>query len=290
MANKRLKRQLLLRKLFNKRRLVILNEDTFEETFSLKLNLMNVFVVATVGAILIIFVTTYIIAFTPLREYIPGYASSKLKEEALEMAIKSDSLEKSVKINNAYIASIKKVLTGDLEYAKLNKDSIKALDVSEIDVSGLSPTEKEQELRDQVIKEDKYNVFESSTPKVSFVLFPPAQGSILQKYNAGNKHLAVTIALTNNTPIKSVGAGTIIFSDWTPSSGYVVIVRHKDDILSVYKNAASVTKKQGNTVKAGEVIALAGNANTVQNSGATLHFELWKDGFPIDPTQFINFN
>ena len=290
MANKRLKRQLLLRKLFNKRRLVILNEDTFEETFSLKLNLMNVFVVGTIGAILIIFVTTYIIAFTPLREYIPGYASSKLKQEALEMAIKSDSLEKSVKINNAYIASIKKVLTGDLEYAKLNKDSIKALDVSEIDVSGLSPTEKEQELRDQVIKEDKYNVFESSTPKVSFVLFPPAQGSILQKYNAGNKHLAVTIALTNNTPIKSVGAGTIIFSDWTPSSGYVVIVRHKDDILSVYKNAASVTKSQGNIVKSGEVIALAGNANNVQNSGATLHFELWKDGFPIDPTQFINFN
>ena len=290
MANKKLKRQLLLKKLYNKRRLVILNEDTFEETFSLKLNLMNVFVVGTIGAILIIFVTTYIIAFTPLREYIPGYASTKLKQDALEMAIKSDSLEKSVKINNAYIASIKKVLTGDLEYAKLNKDSIKALDVSEIDVSGLSPTEKEQELRDQVIKEDKYNVFESSTPKVSFVLFPPAQGSILQKYNAGNKHLAVTIALTNNTPIKSVGAGTIIFSDWTPSSGYVVIVRHKDDILSVYKNAASVTKKQGNTVKAGEVIALAGNANTVQNSGATLHFELWKDGFPIDPTQFINFN
>ena len=290
MANKRLKRQLLLRKLFNKRRLVILNEDTFEETFSLKLNLMNVFVVGTIGAILIIFVTTYIIAFTPLREYIPGYASSKLKQDALEMAIKSDSLEKSVKINNAYIASIKKVLTGDLEYAKLNKDSIKALDVSEIDVSGLSPTEKEQELRDQVIKEDKYNVFESSTPKVSFVLFPPAQGSILQKYNAGNKHLAVTIALTNNTPIKSVGAGTIIFSDWTPSSGYVVIVRHKDDILSVYKNAASVTKSQGNIVRSGEVIALAGNANNLQNSGATLHFELWKDGFPIDPTQFINFN
>lgn len=290
MANKKLKRQLLLKKLYNKRRLVILNEDTFEETFSLKLNLMNVFVVGTIGAILIIFVTTYIIAFTPLREYIPGYASSKLKKEALEMAIKSDSLEKSVKINNAFIASIKKVLTGDLEYAKLNKDSIKALDASEIDLSVLSPTEKENELREQVIKEDKYNVFESSKPKVSFVLFPPVQGAILQKYNVANKYLAVKIALTDNTPIKSVAAGTIIFSDWTPSSGFVVIIRHKDDILSVYKNAASVTKKQGNMVKSGEVIALAGAINQVQNSGATLHFELWKDGFPIDPTQFINFN
>ena len=110
MAKKKVKRQLLLRKLFNKRRLIILNEDTFEETFSLKLNLMNVFVVGTIGAILIIITTTYIIAFTDLREYIPGYASTKLKQEAMEMAIKSDSLEKMVKVNNAYIASIKKVL------------------------------------------------------------------------------------------------------------------------------------------------------------------------------------
>lgn len=289
MLNKRLKRQLLLNKLYNKRRLVILNEDTFEETFSLKLNLMNVFVVGSVGAILIIFFTTYIIAFTPLREYIPGYASSKLKQQALEMAIKSDSLEKSVKINNTYIASIKKVLTGDLEYAKLNKDSIKALNLELLDESEVDPTEKEKELRQQVIKEDKFNVFDSAKPKVAFVLFPPVQGTIIEKYNPKNKHLAITLALTNNTPIKSIGAGTIIFSDWTPSSGYVVIIRHKDDILSVYKNAASVTKSQGNIVKSGEVIALAGTS-TPQKTNATLRFELWKDGFPIDPTQFINFN
>ena len=289
MLNKRLKRQLLLNKLYNKRRLVILNEDTFEETFSLKLNLMNVFVVGSVGAILIIFFTTLIIAFTPLREYIPGYASSKLKQQALEMAIKSDSLEKSVKINNTYIASIKKVLTGDLEYAKLNKDSIKALNLELLDESEVEPTAVEKELRKQVIKEDKFNVFDAAKPKVGFVLFPPARGSVIEKYNPKNKHLAITLALTNNTPIKSIGAGTIIFSDWTPSAGYVVIIRHKDDILSVYKNAASVTKSQGNIVKSGEVIALAGTS-TPQKTNATLRFELWKDGFPIDPTQFINFN
>jgi murein DD-endopeptidase MepM/ murein hydrolase activator NlpD len=289
MSNNRLKQQLLLKKLYNKRRLVILNEDTFEETFSLKLNLMNVFVVGSVGAILIIFFTTFIIAFTPLREYIPGYASSKLKQQALEMAIKSDSLEKSVKINNTYIASIKKVLTGDLEYAKLNKDSIKALNLELLDESEVEPTAVEKELRKQVIKEDKFNVFDSAKPKVGFVLFPPARGSVIEKYNPKNKHLAITLALTNNTPIKSIGAGTIIFSDWTPSAGYVVIIRHKDDILSVYKNAASVTKSQGNIVKSGEVIALAGTS-TPQKTNATLRFELWKDGFPIDPTQFINFN
>ncbi len=289
MSNYQLKRQQLLKKLYTKRRLVILNEDSFEETFSLKLNLMNVFVVGSVGAILIIFVTTYIIAFTPLREYIPGYASSKLKQEALEMAIKSDSLEQSVKINNAYITSIKKVLTGDLEYAKLNKDSIKALGPEGIDEASIVPTENEKKLREQVIKEDKFNVFDSAQPKVGFVLFAPVQGTIIEKYSPKNKHLAVTVALGKNTPIKSIGAGTIIFSDWTPSSGYVVIIRHKDDILSVYKNAASVTKSQGNIVKSGEVIALAGTS-IPQKTNATLRFELWKDGFPIDPTQFINFN
>mgnify|MGYP000202068105 CR=1 len=289
MSNYQLKRQQLLKKLYTKRRLVILNEDSFEETFSLKLNLMNVFVVGSVGAILIIFVTTYIIAFTPLREYIPGYASSKLKQEALEMAIKSDSLEQSVKINNAYITSIKKVLTGDLEYAKLNKDSIKALGPEGIDEASIVPTENEKILREQVIKEDKFNVFDSAQPKVGFVLFAPVQGTIIEKYSPKNKHLAVTVALGKNTPIKSIGAGTIIFSDWTPSSGYVVIIRHKDDILSVYKNAASVTKSQGNIVKSGEVIALAGTS-IPQKTNATLRFELWKDGFPIDPTQFINFN
>ena len=288
MFKKRLKRKLLIKKLFNKRRLIILNEDTFEETFSLKLNLMNVFLVATLGAIFLIGITTYIIAFTPLREYIPGYASTTLKKEATNLAIKSDSLEALVQDNRAYINSIKKVLTGEVDYAKFNKDSLIASEKQVVDESKLVSSEAEQQLRDEVMQEDKFNVFESAKPKVSFVLFPPAQGKIIQKYSAANKHLAVTLTLMNNTPIKAVATGTIVFADWTPSNGYVVIMRHQDGILSVYKNLASITKKQGDTVRSGEVIALAGITNP--NSGITLHFELWKDGFPIDPTQFINFN
>ena len=289
MSEKRLTRRILLNKLFLKNRLVILNEDTFEEIFSFKLNLTNVFISVTIGAFLLIIFTTYIIAFTPLREFIPGYSSSKLKKDATELALKSDSLTTALKQNEAYLKAIKKVLTGDLEYANLNKDSIKALDPEGIDEASIAPTENEKVLREQVIKEDKFNVFDSAKPKVGFVLFPPVQGTIIEKYSPKNKHLAITLALGKNTPIKAIGAGTIIFSDWTPSSGYVVIIRHKDDILSVYKNAASVTKSQGNIVKSGEVIALAGTS-TPQKTNATLRFELWKDGFPIDPTQFINFN
>lgn len=288
MAKRSIKRKILLKKLLNKRRLVILNEDTFEETFSLKLNLMNVFVVVTLSAIFLIGITTYIIAFTPLREYIPGYASTQLKKDALNLAIQSDSLQKKVDVNNFYITSIKKVLTGDLEYAKLNKDSLKPTEKQIIDENTLLASSSEKELREKVIAEDKFNVFETAKPKVSFILFPPAQGVIIEKYNAKNNHLAVKIALAKDTPIKAVAAATIIFADWTPSNGYVVIARHQEGLLSVYKNAGSVTKKQGDTVKSGEVIALTGNTSN-QEANIFLHFELWKDGFPIDPTQFINF-
>ena len=288
MPQKRIIRQVLKQKLFTKNRLVILNEDTFEEIFSLRLTLMNVFVVATIGTGLIIFVTTYIIAFTPLREFIPGYSSSKLKREATELALKSDSLAFALKKNEAYLASIKKILTGDLEFAKFNKDSIvaaEAVDVAKID---MSPTEEDLKLREQVAQEDKYNLFKQAESKVSIVLFPPAKGSITQNYNSKSKHFAVDLALAKNTPIKAIISGTVIFADWTPNSGNVIILRHNNGFISAYKNTASLTKNVGDVVKTGEVIALAGLSGQ-ESSGIHLHFELWKDGYSINPTQFIDF-
>ncbi|WP_333599009.1 M23 family metallopeptidase [Flavobacterium sp.] len=288
MSEKRLKRKILKKKLFTKNRLVILNEDTFAEVFSLRLTLMNVFVVATIGALLIIFVTTYIIAFTPLREYIPGYASSKLKRDATELALKSDSLTNALKKNEAYIASIKKILTGDLDYAKFSKDSITPATSEPISEDDLKPSKADLQLREEVAREDKYNLFEKAKPKVSVVLFPPVKGMITDKFNPKNKHYAVDIALAKNTPIKSILSGTVIFADWTPNTGNVVIIRHNNGFISVYKHAASVTKQQGDVVKTGEVIALAGSTGQ-ESTGVHLHFELWKDGYPIDPSIFIEF-
>ena len=155
MSEKRLKRKIIKKKLFTKNRLVILNEDTFEEIFSLRLTLMNVFVVATIGALLIIFVTTYIIAFTPLREYIPGYASTQLKKDATELALKSDSLNTALKKNEAYIQSIKKVLTGDLQYAKFNKDSILASISEPISEEALKPSKSDLKFREKIAEEEK---------------------------------------------------------------------------------------------------------------------------------------
>ncbi|TGD58653.1 peptidase [Flavobacterium humi] len=157
MSEKRLKRKAFLNKITAKNRLVILNEDTFEEIFSFKLNIINVFIAATIGAIFLISVTSYIIAFTPLREYIPGYASTKLKKDAIVLGLKSDSLEFALKKNDAYIQSVKKVLTGDLEYAKVNKDSIMASEYVDPSEYNFEASKEELELRKQVEEEAQKN-------------------------------------------------------------------------------------------------------------------------------------
>ncbi|HMI07182.1 MAG TPA: M23 family metallopeptidase, partial [Flavobacterium sp.] len=239
-------------------------------------------------AFLIITITTYIIAFTPLREFIPGYASNKLKRDATELALKSDSLSNSIKNNQAYINSIKKVLTGDLEYAKLNKDSILASKLETSAEETIKPSAEDSKLREEVAHEDKYNLFEKAQSKVNVVLFPPVRGPITEKFSSRNKHFSVDIALAKDTPIKAIQNGTVIFADWTPSTGNVIILRHNNGFISVYKHAASLTKSQGDIVKTGEVIALAGSTGQ-ESTGVHLHFELWKDGYPIDPTQFIEF-
>ena len=287
MSLKRFRKERIKKQLFSKNRFVILNEETFEEIFSLKLTLMNVFLVATLGAFLIIFVTTYIIAFTPLKEYIPGYSSSKLKSEATALALKSDSLTTMLHNNEMYLTSVRKALTGDVDYMKLNKDSIKAggLETNGID---LNPSKAELELRKKVALEDKYNLFEKAKPKVDLVLFPPVRGPITEKYNSKEKHFAVDIALAKNTPIKAVANGTVIFADWTPTNGNVIILRHNNEFLSVYKHCESLTISQGDVVKTSEVIAIAGSTGE-QSTAIHLHFELWKDGYPVDPTQFIDF-
>lgn len=149
------KKKNLRKKLFIKNRLIILNEDTFEEIFSFRLTLMNVFVTFTLGGIFLILVTTFIIAFTPLREFIPGYSSTELKRNATKLAIKSDSLETALRQNEAYIKGIQKVLKGEVEYSKFNKDSILAETVENPSDLNMKASEAEIKLREDVSKTEK---------------------------------------------------------------------------------------------------------------------------------------
>ncbi|SFC55735.1 peptidase [Flavobacterium phragmitis] len=161
------KKKSFRRKLFTKNRLVILNEDTFEELFSFKLNLMNVFVTFTLGGIFLILITTFIIAFTPLREFIPGYSSTELKRNATKLAIKSDSLETALRQNEAYIKGVQKVLKGELEYSKFNKDSILAETVEDPKDLNMKASDAEIKLRDEVAKNEKEQPTKSQKKKKS---------------------------------------------------------------------------------------------------------------------------
>lgn len=287
MTNKEKGAKRFKRKLLHKYRLVILNEETFEERFSFKLNRLNVFVFSTLFALFLILTTTYIIAFTPLREYIPGYSSTTLKKKATELAYQADSLQKILDVNEQYLTSIKKVLTGDVKTVEFNKDSI--IEVAKTDPSVLIRTSrKDSLLRQEVAKEDKYNPL--IAPQVQeYALFAPVKGTISEPYNSKTKHYAVDIVTARDSPIKAIADGNVIFAEWTAATGYVIILKHNNNLISVYKHNAMLTKEQGEIVKAGEVIATVGNTGEL-TTGPHLHFELWRDGYPINPTSFIDFD
>nr|WP_156133174.1 M23 family metallopeptidase [Lacinutrix sp. Hel_I_90] len=276
------------KKLLHKYRLVILNEDTFEERLALKLTRLNVFILLGISSIILVGFTVLLIAFTSLREYIPGYSSTALKKQALELNYKTDSLQQILTNNDRYYASIKKVLKGEVSSVEINRDSIidaASIDLNEID---LNPIKEDSILRAMVDKEDKYSLFDSARSKINFVLFPPVNGEISEAYNVKEKHYAVDIIVAKNTPIKATADGTVIFSEWTAQTGFVILIEHSHGLISVYKHNASLTKAQGDLVKAGEVIATAGNTGEL-TTGTHLHFELWSDGYPVNPTNFIDF-
>ncbi|WP_026754270.1 M23 family metallopeptidase [Sediminibacter sp. Hel_I_10] len=277
------------KKLLHKYRLVVLNEDTFEERFAIKLTRLNVFVIMSLGSILLIAGTIFLIAFTSLREYIPGYSSTALKKQATLLNYQTDSLQNVIDLNAQYYSSIKKVLTGDVKTIDFNRDSI--IDAAKIDASQISliPTKEDSILRDLVDKEDKYNVFQSATTATNFVLFPPVNGQISAGYNIEDKHYAVDVVVKKDTPVKATADGTVIFAEWTAQTGYVIIIEHNFELISVYKHNASITKEQGDLVKSGEVIAMAGNSGEL-TTGPHLHFELWNRGYPVNPANFIDFN
>lgn len=288
MVAKKKPKKRIAKKLLHKYRLVILNEDTFEERLSFKLTRLNVFVLTMLSAIFLITATTLLIAFTPLREYIPGYSSTALKKQAVELSYQTDSLQKVIEVNERYYASIKKVLQGEISPVDFNRDSVIEAAKNDIAQRDLQPSKEDSLLREKVDKEDKFNLFESATSVSNFVLFPPVIGTITEPYNADEKHYAIDIAVAKDTPIKSTADGTVIFAEWTAGTGYVVIIEHSYGLISVYKHNASLTKNQGDLVKAGEVIATAGNTGDL-TTGPHLHFELWSDGYPINPNNFIEF-
>ena len=217
------KKQKLKQKLLSKYRLVILNDNTFEEKISFNLTRLNVFVISGFSIIALIALTTVLIAFTPLREYIPGYSSTKLKNKAHQLTNKADSLQIALQINKKQLNSIRKVLTGNV-FPLDSVNKIKESTIIEGDFISVPTTIEDSLLREKVAREDKYNLLDGEQQKVNFVLFPPVKGSISEGFKPENKHFAVDVVVAVGTAVKSVADGRVTLEKNHPGLGVSLIL------------------------------------------------------------------
>tara|TARA_B110000503_G_scaffold84679_1_gene128843 strand:- start:3874 stop:4740 length:867 start_codon:yes stop_codon:yes gene_type:complete len=287
LAKKEKKKGKFKQKLTDKYRLVVLNEDTFEERFSLKLSRLNVFVLGGVFSILLIAITAVIIAFTAIKEYIPGYASSKLKADAIKLTFDADSLKQKLAILENYTKALKPILTGEISSEEIDSLQVKARQIT-IDESELDASKEDSLFREKIDRETRFAILNNSKSNVKIVFFAPLTGTISQDFEATSKHFAIDIVAKTGTPVKAVADGTAIFSGWSAETGYVLLLKHDNDYISVYKHNGNLLKQQGDFVKSGEVIASVGSTGEL-STGPHLHFELWKGGYAMNPTNFIDF-
>ena len=286
MKSKQGDKKSFISKLLTKYRLVLLNDSTYEEKTSFKISRLNVFSALFALMFIIVLITSGILFFTPIREYIPGYSSTSLQKQANLLSYKTDSLRQIVFLNDQYINSLKKVLTGDLETIEYEPDSVVYKDAMDIQI--IEKSKEDSILRQLVDNEDKYNLANINKDKDFYLLTSPISGAVSQNYSIADDHLAIDISVDIGTPVKAVSNGRVILSEWTTQTGYVLIIDHGNDLISVYKHNSKLLKSQGEIVKQGEIIALSGNSG-VLTSGPHLHFELWSEGFSIDPNTLINF-
>ncbi len=281
------KKQSLLRQRFlNKYRLVILKEDSYEEKFSYRLSGLNIFLLSSLLAGVIISLTTSLIAFTPLKEYIPGYDSTLLRANAVKNIEIVDSLTRVVYNNQKFINSVGAVISGDIQKNDIETNLSSTINPST--KANIKITLEDSVLRKIVEKEDRFNALEPANKKVDFVLFSPVVGKISSNFDPSLRHYGIDIALPLKTPVKSIAAGSVVFSELTVQTGHVIIIKHLFGLVSVYKHNDSGLIRQGDLIESGQVIAFSGNSGEI-TTGPHLHFELWREGSPVDPTEYINF-
>lgn len=279
----------IYRRLRNKYRLVIMNDETFEEKVSVTLSPLNVFVFAGTIIISLITFTIYIIAFTPLREYIPGYADVNMQRKLVALTYKADSLTKSVAARDLYLMNLRAVINGNVGSDSFPENRP---DMVRYDTLQIPPASAEDSaLRALIESEDRFSLSPSSGPVSSisnFYFFTPVKGTVTSTFNPKIKHFGIDIVAGPNEVIKTTLDGTVVMADWTSETGYVIAVQHSNNLFSIYKHNSALLKTTGDFVKAGEVIAIIGNSGEL-TTGPHLHFELWYNGTPVNPVDYMSF-
>ena len=278
-----------IHKLKSKYRLSVYNDQTFEEVWLMRLSRLNVIAMVGGVAIVLIAAVTLLIAFTPVREFIPGYPDGNTRRNIIENALKTDSLERELRQWRIYLGNLHTILRG--EYPD-NLESLPDTSVKYGDINFARSVE-DSLLRLQIESEELYNLSigqsQKETPsQTRFHFFPPVKGVITSSFNAQLGHFGVDIVAPPNEVIVAVADGTVTLSSWTLETGYVIQIQHENNLISVYKHNSKLLKQAGTHVKAGEAISIIGNSGEL-TSGPHLHFELWHKGNPINPEQYIIF-
>lgn len=280
----------LLKRLRSRYRLLLIDDRTFEERFSLRLNRLTVLIYTVVAFALYGLFVVSVIVYTPLKRYIPGYSDQETKVNAYRSTVQADSLEYLVRMQDLYIANLRAVLRGDFE-----ADSVAPLSPAMLKPKpeDLLPGKSESELRAQVAEEERYTLSEGRSTSerrelASIYFVPPVQGIVTSHFDRGLGHFGIDIVTKPAEAVKACLAGTVTLASWTTDAGHVLQLQHTNGLTSAYKHNSVLLKKVGDRVKAGEAVAIVGNSGE-NTSGPHLHFELWHNGEPVDPKAYMVF-
>jgi len=271
-----------------KYKVIVSNEETFEEIISLKTNNFQLFLFAFLYTIFVVILTTTIIFFTQVREYVPGYPSSDLLLSAAKITVKADSLERELALNAQFFSAIESVLRGDPNQTaqRILDDTLTKNDLDAAQIVATIP--QDSILRAYVENQDKFNLTRNQLLIDSKSYYSPVKGIVTDGFDIEKNHFAVDVSVDIGTPVKAILAGTVLFSEWSVETGHVILLDHGENLISVYKHNSKILKSQNETVRAGEVIAFSGEEGAL-SSGPHLHFEIWKNGLPIDPETILSF-
>ena len=291
----KLRKCLSLKKLNRKYDFLMSHDESGRPMLNFRLNLFYLFLVIVGMALLLIIITSIIIAFTPLREYIPGYTDTNLNREVYLLNLRADSLAKEMHKKDIYFQNLQRVVEG---YDFAADSTLAALNIYEplpkgvTDTITLKKSEQDSILRAEYEAQNQYNLFgpdylppakPSSLVKNFFV---PLNGSIVNAFNPDNGHFGVDIATDGDQIINATLDGTVVFASWSINSGYCIGIQHADSYFSVYKHNATLLKKEGDYVKAGEAIAILGKSGDSKEL-EHLHFELWHNGIAVNPADYM---
>lgn len=269
----------------------MINDGTFEERFSIRLTRMNVLLLSAGTFTVVAAVVTVLIMFTPLRRLVPGYSDQELRQYAFRSTELADSLQRELASHEAWLGNLRGLLTG--EVAADSAAQLRTL--TDLPGAGdLQASRSDSARRERLGADGAFDVVDDASASAGrrelegIVFFPPLRGVVSQAFDPAEGHTGVDVVTKPDDAVKATLDGTVTMASWTSDGGHVIVVQHRNDLVSIYKHNAVLLKKTGDPVKGGEAIAIVGNSGELSD-GPHLHFELWLAGQPIDPQRCIVF-